>query len=591
MQERSAGVLKPGRVALLVTASAAIPGTGLAQTTEVPTREQVELPTPDRETERARIRVDADRAIEAAPCPLDRYDITVAITDVAYSGVGGADLAPEIRAVLAEVPPPAAGEQAISIVCAIRDRATAVLRSAGYVASVQIPPQTVETGTLRLEVVTARIVEVRVSGDAEPYRDTLTARVEQLKALDPLNERDAERILLLAGDIPGLDVQLALRPADTAPGEVIGELTVDYRPYSVLAHLSNYGSRQLGRESAYVRAEAYGLTGAGDVSYVGAATTFDFEEQRIVQAGHIMGIGNQGMTLGGNFSYAWSRPDLGALDLRSESLIAGVELVAPVYRSLQRNIRLSTGFELVEQRTRVFANGDGTPLNRDKLRIAYVRAEGDYRDPLLGGWDGFVFNWGIEFRKGLDILNATQRREITPEGFTPTRFDGDPTAFVTRGDADATLGIGRFFALHGAVRAQFANRPLLNLEEFSIGNLTIGRGYDPGANSADRAVGVRVEPRVRLPVPAKLAGSWGARANLFGFYDNVWIENLDRNATETDRHLASWGLGVRALVPGFAVVEAMYARPEDKALLVPNARRAPDRFLLSLTVQFPRGGR
>ncbi len=590
MQERSGGGLGTARVALLVT-WAAVPGAALAQNTETPTRDQVELPTPDRPDQRPRIRVDSDRAIEAAPCPLDRYDIRVTITDVDYGGVGGRPLAPEIEALLAELPPPPAGDQPISIVCEVRDRATAALRRAGYVASVQIPPQTVETGTLRLEVVTARIVEIRVSGDAAPYRDTLTARAEQLKSLDPLNERDAERILLLAGDIPGLDVQLALRPADTAPGEVIGELNVDYRRYSLLGNVSNYGSKQLGRESVYLRGELYGLTGFSDVTYVGASSTFDFEEQKIVQAGHLMGLGNGGITLGGDFSYAWSRPDLGELDLRSESLIAGVELVAPVYRSLKRNIRLAGGFEIIEQRTKVFSNGDGTPLNRDKLRIAYVRAEGDYRDPFLGGGDGFSLSWGAEFRKGLDIFDATERREISPSGYTPTRFEGDPKAFVVRLSADTNIPVGSVVSLHAAARYQYANKPLLNLEEYSLGNLTIGRGYDPGANSADRAVATRLEPRINVPPRWRLFGNTGARAQLFGFYDRVRIKNLDPAATETKRTLASVGAGARLLVPGFAVLEAMYARPLDKALLVPNARRAPDRFLISMTMQFPRGGR
>ena len=34
-----------------------------------------------------------------------------------------------------------------------------------------------------------------------------------------------------------------------------------------------------------------------------------------------------------------------------------------------------------------------------------------------------------------------------------------------------------------------------------------------------------------------------------------------------------------------------YARPQHKALLIPGAERAPSRVLLSITAQFPRGGR
>jgi len=554
--------------------------------TSPPSREQVEPPaTTQREPERGQVRVDSSRAMEAAPCPLENSDVRVAITRLSFTGYGGSELAPDITTLLADLSAPGSEPRQIAVVCQIRDEANARLRSAGYVASVQIPQQTIDSGELRLEVVTARIVDVRIKGDAPPYRGTIAARVEQLKALNPLNERDAERILLIAGDVPGLDVQLALRPAGTVPGEVIGELAVAYRPYSVVANVNNLGSRQLGRESAYVRGELYGLTGMSDVSYIGASTTADFEEQRVVQAGHLMGLGDSGLTLEGSILYAWSRPDIGLLDLRSESLVAGLEMVAPLRRTRRENIEMSGGFELIEQRTRIFNGNTGIPLNRDKLRIAFLGVEANFRDFLGTGGEAYAIRAALEVRHGLDVLDATKGATVSPSGFTPSRFNGDPTALVVRGELDGVVGIGPIVSLAGRARGQWANHPLLNFEEFSIGNLTIGRGYDPGANSADRAIGLRAEAR------AKVHENQRSRLELFGFYDSVWIWNLDPNSIENDRRLGSWGGGVRALVPGIGLLEAMYAHPEHKALLVPGATRAPDRLLLSLTVQFPAGGR
>src|SRR3546814_13136974 len=48
--------------------------------------------------------------------------------------------------------------------------------------------------------------------------------MEALKGKPVFNVRDAERHLLLARDLPGYDVRLGLRPAATAPGEVVGEV-------------------------------------------------------------------------------------------------------------------------------------------------------------------------------------------------------------------------------------------------------------------------------------------------------------------------------------------------------------------------------
>jgi hemolysin activation/secretion protein len=550
-----------------------------------PSREQVEPPpSPKPESERRQVRIDSSKALEPEPCKLDDSPIRMAITGLRFTGYGGAALAPEISELLAAIPAPGGEPREISVVCRIRDEANARLSQAGYVARVQIPPQRIGTGELRLEVVTARIVAVRIKGDAPPYRRTIAARVAQLKALDPVNVRDLERILLIAGDVPGLDVQLALHSSGNV-GEVIGELAIAYRPYSIVANVNNLGSRQLGRESVYVRGELYGLTGLSDVTYIGASSTFDFEEQRVLQAGHAMGIGNGGLTIEGSFLYAWSRPDVGLLDLRSESLVAGLVVTAPLRRTRRGNIQLAGGFELIEQRTRIFNGSAGIPLNRDKLRVAFLGLEASFRDFLSTGGEAYSVRAALEVRKGVDILNATERREISPSGFTPSRFDGDPTALVVRGDVDAVVGIGPIFSLAGRARAQWSDHALLNFEEFSLGNLTIGRGYDPGANSADRAVGLRAEAR------AKVHDDGRRRLETFAFYDSVWIWNLDPNAIETDRRLGSWGGGVRALLAGIGLLEATYARPEHRALLVPGATRSPDRLLLSLTVQFPAGGR
>jgi hemolysin activation/secretion protein len=143
---------------------------------------------------------------------------------------------------------------------------------------------------LRLEVVTARIVELRVRGDAGRYEPLLRQRLARIQAMDPLNEREAERLLLLAGDVPGLDVALSLRASGGKQGDVIGDLTVSSRRFALFANVQNYNSALLGRETVYARGELYGLTGLGDITYFGASAAVDFPEQFIVQAGHIYAV-------------------------------------------------------------------------------------------------------------------------------------------------------------------------------------------------------------------------------------------------------------------------------------------------------------
>ena len=574
------------KVVLLGTALGAVGGlSAAAQAQNAPTREEVNPPAPDRTTQPSTVSVDSSGAFARGPCPLDNSTLTATIPEVQFGGFGGTPLAPELVPILAGIGAPT-GDQPVRVVCDIRDQANAALRAARYVATVQIPAQRLEGGPLRLEVITAKIVETRVRGDAGPYEGLIESRIATLQSLDPLNEADAERLLLLADDIPGLDVRLALQPAGGAPGEVIGELTVDYRRFSVVANAQNLNSRQLGRETGYLRGEVYGLTGLGDVTYLAGSTTFN-SEQKILQLGHEMVVSQSGTLLALRSTFADSQPNLPRLDLRTKSYIANVELTQPLLRSLDDNVYGSLGFERIDQRTRLGGGPAGAvPLNLDRISTLYTRFSGNSRQLRNNGIEAFSVGGFVEFRKGLDIFNATKTGVITPSGFAPSRFEGNAKAFVVRGQFDAKVAFGPIvevvpiFELAGQVRGQWANDPLLNYDEFSIGNLTVGRGYDPGSNTGDRAYSTSAELRANLPTGDKVL------TQVYTFYDGIRLWNLDRGTSEKDRRLESFGGGVRFTLPGQARLDIAYAHPLDPPLLTGALNKVPkDRVLVSLTMQ------
>ena len=164
---------------------------------------------------------------------------------------------------------------------------------------------------------------------------------------------------------------------------------------------------------------------------------------------------------------------------------------------------------------------------------------------------------------------------------------GDAKDAVIRAQLDGKIGFGPIFELFGSARGQWTNQPLLNYDEFSIGNLTVGRGYDPGANTGDKAIASTTEVRFNLPTGPRLA------TQLFGFYDVVRLYNLDTGSTEARRKLESYGGGVRVTLSGIARLDVTYAHPLDKPLLTGATAKVPkDRVLVSLTAQLvPFGGR
>lgn len=552
------------------------PIAAMAQTNPaVPTRPQVE---PSQPPQAAPNQPNVSREAEAiAACPLAGSTVQVTINAVRFAGPADAPLPPVITEVLGSGGPLAAGPTSIAVVCDIRDRAAAALQQAGYIASVQIPAQEITDGTLRLTVVTARITEIRVRGEVGRYRALIEKRVAAIKALDPLNQKTAERILLLANDVPGLSLRLALRPAGTAPGEVIGELTADLQRLSLLANVQNSGSRQLGREVVTIRAELFGVTGLADRTFVALSNTVDFDETHVIQAGHDIGIGGKGLRVGVRGSFALSNPDIPDFDLNTRSLVAGLDVTMPVIRALNHNLRLATGFELLDQRTVIRGDTGDTPFSRDRIRVAFARVEADARILSDTGAEVWRVDGYVEARKGLNILGASTLGRPSG-GFSPSRFDGDPQATVIRGELIQTLRPVPFLALGGAVYGQWANRALLNFEEFALGNLTYGRGYDPGSNGGDRVIAGRIEPRVLLPIFSRI----GVEA--MGFFDIVRLNNLDRGTLETNRTLKSAGGGVRLTVPGRIVLDVTYAKPLDLVLLTDEVKPKA-RVLVSLTTK------
>ncbi|MET1113045.1 MAG: ShlB/FhaC/HecB family hemolysin secretion/activation protein [Allosphingosinicella sp.] len=555
-----------------------------------PTREEVERPRPSEPDRRPRLSVEG--GIERAPCALagEAYrDIRFTPRSVSF---GGLKELPE-AALRSAWEPYVGREQPVSILCEIRDRAATILREAGYVAAVEIPEQRVAGGDLRLEVLMAKLVAIRVRGDAGRSERTIARYLEKLTRQEVFNRYEAERYLLLARDLPGFDVRLALKSAGAARGEVIGEVTVRRQPGSLEANIQNFGARSLGRWGALVRGQLYGLTGLGDRTTLAAFTTADLEEQRTVQIGHEFRIGGEGLVLGGLFTYAWADPGLAdpALDIKARTSLATLEAGYPLLRTQAATIRAGAGVDLIDQRVRF----NGLRLSRDTLRVGFARLDFDRIDRsslgVRAGYSAAEPRWRvggrIELRQGLDLFGATEpcgpgfARCAVPGVVPPSRLEGDPTATLLRLEASGEFRPKPNFTLAAGLRAQMTGDPLLSFEQYSAGNYTVGRGYDPGTLLADRGIGAQVELRYGSlipPGPRKLA--WQA----FAFLDAARVSEAGRIPTLTGgRSLASAGGGFRAALGDGARFEAVIAVPLERAGLA--AERGSPRLLLSLATR------
>ena len=542
-----------------------------------PTRE--ELTRPQLAPPPAKSTLNITGGVERSPCPLanpEFNDVRVTISNVEFNNLKGAT-PEEMRATWADF---AGTEHPVSVICEIRDRAGTYLRNKGYLAAVQVPTQRIENGQVRLELLYARVTTIRARGQTGGAEAKLAGYLQKLTEDEIFDRNRAERYLLLARDLPGYNVQLVLKPAGTAPGELVGELSVIRQPYTVDFMVQNLASQETGRWGGQLRAQVFGLTGLGDSTFVSVYSTSDFEEQQIYQAGHSFRPGDEGLSINAQVTYALTEPDIlldpGDPPLKAKTIFATLGVAYPLVRTQAKNLSVGAGFDFVNQKTDFFE-----PLSRDRLRVIWARADFDAVD-LRSRRPKWRIAGTLEARRGIDVFDAS---ESCPEGGCPggdtpqSRIDADPTATLVRFNGTAEIGVGNSLAVAISPRAQYGFNRLLPFEQFTAGNYTIGRGYDPSILTGDSGAGVAVELRGPRLSPFRRAD---LQVQPYVFGDAAWT--WTRSEFSDPKHLKSAGGGVRGVFSDRVALDAVLAVPLEKSGML-DRQRGDARFLVTLTTR------
>ncbi|AKM11703.1 hypothetical protein AB433_09360 [Croceicoccus naphthovorans] len=585
-----------GLGALLLAGVAFAPAVAIAQDVPagaLPSREELEQGVTQGALNSLNNTAVAPDDIQRAPCPLaapEFADITFTLGSVTFTGMEGfpadLDLSPAWSGMVGQT-------MRVAAVCDIRDRAATILRGKGYLAAVQVPPQTIEDGNLRLDVLAARITRLQIKGDAGPNEEILLRYLTPLTEQPVFNSQEAERTLLLTRDLPGIDSRLVLRPVEGSPGELIGEVAVRRVPFTADALVQNYNAKSTGPWSILARTRFAGMTGWGDATTLSMVWSGDFEEQMVFQASHEFRIGSDGLRVAADVTYAETDPTIGGANPFHSTTLAGtIREDYPIIRSRARNLFFGGGLDIVNQDVEF---GDIT-LTEDRLRVAWLRADYAMIDMASangrGGYNAlepkFGLSAGVELRQGLDILGAStdcaKNFDLCagPDGSFTSRVDGDPTAFVLRADASVSYRPTRAITLAFQPRAQWSPHALLSYEELAGGNYTIGRGYDPGSAIGDSAVGFRSELRYGSAWPS-IAG--GRAVQPYAFFDAGWFWNEDTGLEDTNpQKLYSVGGGIRANLMDRFRLDAALGVPLKDTLYDPDAK-GDWRALVSLSMQ------
>ena len=435
-------------------------------------------------------------------------------------------------------------------------------RAQGYVfASAYVPEQSVANGVLHVRLDEGRIDEVRVTGAPNP---AIQRALEGLADGRPVTRREVERALLLAGDLPGVDIAGSAyrREGDR------GVLIVESRSERITGNLQvdNWGSSAVGPVRMRMRADANGAFLRGDrLSVRGTLTPVHPRELATIGFDYAADTGANGLLAGVGASYTRVQPGgrTRSFEIDGRSASVNANLSYPVLRSLDANAWITAELTVrdVEQ------DRAGAAIRADRLTTLTLGASG-YRG-WLGGW----IYASVSARQGLNVFDATKR--------------GDPLA--------SRRGVGSIFSkldvyadwagpltgplsMRVAAEGQVSTRALLSSEEMGLGGPRFGRAYDYSERSGDRGVAGAVELRYDL----KGAPLKGRTTQLYAFADAGAVGNLGGGGRGGD--LYSAGAGARFDLSRMfdAAVEAGFPIGRDR---FETGDRSP-RISFTLTARF-----
>jgi hemolysin activation/secretion protein len=409
----------------------------------------------------------------------------------------------------------------------LQDLATAVAevaRAAGYgLASAWIPEQTIEDGFLTVIVDEGRIDDVRVDGDAAPAVRPFLAR---LASGAPVRTDVIERALLLAGDLPGVDL---IKPRiDRVGGSTL--LIVNTRREAVRgrASVDNWGSGTIGPVRAHLSVDINGLLAGDDrLTIAGVSTPLAIKEFGLARIAYAKAIGTGGTELSVSGYAARSRPGgiLSDREFEGQSLEGTIGLNHPFLRSRDSSLWGEVEFSVRDSEQSL------ADVTVRKDRFAILKAGGYGSAELLGG----LFRGRVTGSRGLGILDATRDGD-------PMRSRRDGSAIYSKLEAWAHYErpLGGPLSMQLQAEGQVASRPLLSSEEMGLGGRYFLRGYDYREYSGDKGIAGSVELRFQLPQ----LGSPFRSALLYGYADAGTVGNYGTGAGGGS--LASAGGGIRA---------------------------------------------
>ena len=399
-------------------------------------------------------------------------------------------------------------------------RLTTHLRNRGFLlAFAYIPAQEIADGQVDITVVPGVYGRILVQGNAHLKDSFLRGIFRAAQPGGVITRAPLERALLIANEIPGLEVRSTFAPGKTSGSADLVISAADAGKISGAAYADNWGGRYTGRVRYGVQAHLNNLSGVGDSFSLGGLSSFDGLNNYDFGYNAYLGTsGLQGYVRHSRVSYTLG-DDFASLNATGNAIVTSAGLTYPLVKSRSFSLTANLGYE-------------HKSLTDEASGASEKRSDNLWNFGLSGqssdSWGGGGAN---------SFLLSYTHGNLKDDSDAATIADA--TSGASGGFGKWTLNLQRQQAvrknlqLNLSFAGQLASKNLHSSEKFYLGGPTGVRAYPQ--SEADGDEGYRFTAELRYRVPGLSTPKSGFY--LAGFFD---YGGVLRHKTDYDPTTANW---------------------------------------------------
>lgn len=427
-----------------------------------------------------------------------------------------------------------------------------IYRDKGYLAQAILSPQVLQEGTVRIEVLEAKLGPVSMDSAKEGSRfnaDFASKYVTTINKLgEPLNIDRLSRSLTILNEVPGVSAVSVLEAGENQGETNLRVTLADTNWLMGRAETNNYGSRTTGQWQAAASASFNNISGYGDQAFLSGIYA---QGSQYTQGSYNFPLGARGLrtNLSGSYLKYTNIGDFALNGGEGTATVLSAELSYPWLREQTTNVNWTVRFDNKSYLNNNLATG--IVVSQYTINNLTLGLSGNHFDGFLGG---AVTSASLGLVLGrLSVSGRTPSNYGTfvdelgnANSYLPATF-GKLTFNVRR---EQTLRPNKLL-LNVNLSGQLANANLNSAEQFYLGGPYGVRAYPVSQGGGSQGAMLNIELQQKLPY--EMTSFVFFDAGTVQQYKNPYLDWQGQTNAGNLYSLAAAGLGMKYATKGLSV--------------------------------------